>query len=365
MTEKKKVCASGNFVICDVQEEYSEQLLKILAEQFAGEYQFHLFYDFEKMKEFMEHSSHADILLIGEEYAEQLETFHNHGRTIILSEIPARSGEEEETRVFRYQSADSILRDISRAAGRSAVLPDRKSEDKRSEERRGREAEGKNTKKKGGVKIRDEPPVDGKQIVRGIIGIYSPIHRIGKTKFAIRFGQRMARQIPVLYLNLEGYSGMDYYFQEGQGKNLGDLLYCMKQERGDYGIKISSMTGQAGGMDYILPMENEQDLKAVKCSEWLSLIDMISEKCIYEAVILDLGECIDGVYEILRKCTRIYTPYIREGAAAAKLEQYENNLKSAGYGDILARTVKREMKRNSNPGSQSKNIRKSERTGTI
>ena len=62
--------------------------------------------------------------------------------------------------------------------------------------------EGYVREKRGEVRIRDEP------LVRGMIGIYSPVHRIGKTKFALRLGQKMARQVPVLYLNLEGYSGV-------------------------------------------------------------------------------------------------------------------------------------------------------------
>ena len=83
----------------------------------------------------------------------------------------------------------------------------------------------------------------------------------------------------------------------------------------------------------------------VKREEWISLLDMILEKCIYEVVILDLGDCIDGLYDILRKCARVYTLYIEDGAAEAKMEQYEQNLRAAGYGDILSRTVKKKVRR--------------------
>lgn len=106
------------------------------------------------------------------------------------------------------------------------------------------------------------------------------------------------------------------------------------------------MALQKGGMDYILPMKNEQDVRSVRKEEWISLLDMILEKCIYEVVLLDLGDAVHGLYDILRKCDRIYTPYIHEGAAEAKLEQYEDNLRAAGYADILRRTVKRQMGRN-------------------
>ena len=81
------------------------------------------------------------------------------------------------------------------------------------------------------------------------------VHRIGKTRFALRLGQRLAREIPALYISMEGYSGRDLYFPGNEGEDLGDLLYCIRQERSDHGLKISTMTGQIGRLDYIRPME--------------------------------------------------------------------------------------------------------------
>ena len=54
------------------------------------------------------------------------------------------------------------------------------------------------------------------------------------------------------------------------------------------------------------------DLRDVRKEEWLSLLDTVAEKCIYEAVILDLGDSIDGLYDILERCGRVYTPYISD-----------------------------------------------------
>ena len=65
---------------------------------------------------------------------------------------------------------------------------------------------------------------------------------------------------------------------------------------------------------------------------------------IYKAVILDLGDCVSGLYDILKKCSRIYTPYIQDEISMAKMRQYEENLKTAGYSDILKRTMKRQMR---------------------
>ena len=63
----------------------------------------------------------------------------------------------------------------------------------------------------------------------------------------------------------------------------------------------------------------------------------------------DLGDTVDGLYDLLGRCSKVYTPYIEEGAAKAKLNQYEENLRSAGYGEILKKTVRRRMGKPRNP----------------
>ena len=172
----------------------------------------------------------------------------------------------------------------------------------------------------------------------------------------------MAEKVPCLYLNLEGCSGGSFYFQEKEGCDMGDLLYCVRQDGGDQGMKISSMTGHSNGLDYILPMKNEVDFRAVKEKEWISLLDIIREKCIYDTIILDIGDSISGLYEILRQCVRIYMPYIEEDAALAKLDQYEKNLKEAGYGDILSRTVRRKIRKTRYPEERSGGANEADRT---
>lgn len=338
MSEENRRNVSGSFVVCDEQEDYIEHLFAILSEQLSGEYQFHLFHDPAKMLDFME-TEETEALLIGEEYREKIADMSKVRRVFILTDVMKNHAENDMIPVFRYQSASQILNQI-----RSGIkIPDRRiSVQKQGKKRIRDEPEAVNVREKTRSMA---PKVSVSVQTRGLIGVYSPVHRIGKTRFAMRLGEKLSGQIPVLYLNLEGYAGGSYYFPEKTEQDLGDLIYCMKQERTDHGLKISSMTGRSGGMDYIMPMENESDLRSVRGEEWISLFDQILEKCIYEAVILDLGDCIDGLYDILRNCSRVYTPYIREGAAMAKLEQYERNLRTTGYGDILTRTVKKQMQR--------------------
>lgn len=319
MTEEKNIAGGspGNFVICDSQTEYSENLFQIFMRRYPGEYQYHIFHNPDKLKMFSQKTD-ISILLISEEYGEDKIREINAGKTFILSESvrtdeEKSAGDKKTAYIFRYQSAGKIM---ERILLREAIPA-----------------------KKERPRIRDEPAV------KGIIGVYSPVHRIGKSRFALRLGRQMASKAPTLYLNLEGCAGGGYYFPHPPPFDMGDLLYYIRQNDTGQGMKISSMTGQINGLDYILPMKNEVDFRSVKGEEWLSLLDTIMKKCIYETIILDLGDSVSGLYDILRKCSRIYTPYIEEEPAAAKMNQYENSLKEAGYGDILAHTVKRRMKK--------------------
>lgn len=44
----------AQFVICDVQREYAENLMNIISEKLKEEYQFHLFWNLQQLKEFSE-----------------------------------------------------------------------------------------------------------------------------------------------------------------------------------------------------------------------------------------------------------------------------------------------------------------------
>ena len=336
MTEEKNrnTGTRKNFVICDDQEEYSENLFRIFMRNYPGEYQFHIFHDIEKTKIFSA-AVQISILLISSGYGEDNVKDINADRIYLLSESLHYSPESEVREkikgcIFRYQSAGKIMEQISHREHPSL--------------------------RKERPRIRDEP------VINGIIGIYSPVHRIGKTKFALRIGYQAAARAPALYLNMEGISGENYYFKDNPGYDMGDLLYCLRQNGVWQGMKISSMTGHINGLDFILPMKNDVDFRSVKAEEWISLLDTIREKCFYECIILDLGDSVNGLYEIMKKCSRIYTPYIEDEPASAKMDQYERNLQEAGYGEILERTVKRKMKRNRYPEERNGGFHEADRT---
>lgn len=294
-------------MICDSQKQYSEKLLQVFRQKRAEGYQYYLFHTKEELKNFAQRKR-ISILLLDEIYFQELYEEVRADRKVLLVK-QKRKSRNGVRMIFRYQSAEDIWKQLQKEPTKKPI-PIKKSE---------------------------------KNLKGELLAVYSPIHRIGKTQFAIRKGKEMAETEPVLYLNLEEYSGVECYFSEKTEQNLGDLLYYLRQNKGNLGMRISMIAGQDDNLDYITPISYVQDLKEVKEEEWLNLCERIQEECIYGKIVLDLGDSIDGLYTILRKCKTIYTPYIEEPIAAFKMKQYVENIRKLGMDEILEKTIQVKM----------------------
>lgn len=195
-----------NFVICDTQKSYSENLFRRLSEKLSGYFQFHVFHDIENLK-IAAKSMQVNILLIGEEYGkEDRDEIPARQKYLLIGEKIPNERSPTEVPFFRYQSVSSML---------ELLLQEKDQENSEVQTHQ--------------IQLVSDRSQTVKANVNGLIGIYSPVHRIGKTRFAMRMGRVLSESIPTLYLNLEGYSGLNYYLPEESGMNLGDLLYYMKQ----------------------------------------------------------------------------------------------------------------------------------------
>ncbi len=175
-----------------------------------------------------------------------------------------------------------------------------------------------------------------------IIGVYSPIHRIGKTQYALQTAKEFAKKGNTLYLNLEEYAGN--WEEGGQGDGLAELLYYLRQGCRNIGLRIEMLVKHYESVDYLEPVKMYPDLKAVTAEEWKLLLTEIAEKSIYETVILDIGDSIQGTYELLELCSCVYTLFAEEEMAQRKISQYRKSLVFMGLESIVEKTIFVEVK---------------------
>lgn len=170
------------------------------------------------------------------------------------------------------------------------------------------------------------------------IGNYSPVHRSMQTSLALTMSQILAGEHPTLYLNFEHYVGIPELLPDMQTLDMADLLYFLNAEKEKFRLRMQTMMKKVGNLDYIPPMKSGQNLLTVTADEWMSLLQKIEELGEYEYVVLDLSESMQGLFDILRMCKKIFTVTQEERIAESKLLRYEQLLSLYEYEDVLVKT---------------------------
>ena len=115
-------------------------------------------------------------------------------------------------------------------------------------------------------------------------------------------------------------------------------MYFLKQGKKAFACKLEGTIRNLGGLDYIPPLKSPVELRYIRHADWEALLEALERESLYEYVILDLSGVLDGFYEILRQCDRIYMPVCADETAKAKIRQYENTLKLLELEEILEKT---------------------------
>lgn len=300
-----------NLVICDAETEYASRLAEYLGGKRDLSLQVKICESPEQALA-IKRDAKIDILLADENMKFTDGVLDGIPEVMYLSALETSVPTDQKSRIFRYQPADTIytcLIDGLTASGTGDLWTVRK-------KRRGQ-----------------------------LIGYYSPVHRLGQTSRAIKNGIQLARKSNVLYLNMEAYAGIGGHFAEEKERNLSMLLYYAKQETGNPGLLITTLVQQMSGMDYIPPVTYPEDLKTVTADEWLWLLREILERSIYDVLILDIGDGVQGIFEILQSCDQVYMMTSADRMAVAKLCQYEETLCRHGYGSLWERMIRCDVRR--------------------
>ncbi|MBQ9142119.1 MAG: hypothetical protein IJX63_10060 [Lachnospiraceae bacterium] len=172
-----------------------------------------------------------------------------------------------------------------------------------------------------------------------LIGMFSPVRRCLQTTFALTYGQLLAEKYRTLYISFEHYNGIEEW-QDCMRQDLSALLYYQQSEGTEFGLHIQTIVQRIGNLEYVAPIVNGDNLLYITMQEWQNLLKGLMEYGRYEYIILDLSESMQGLFEILRMCTKVYTIVQEDVKAQCKLNQYEQLLASQEYEDVRNKTAK-------------------------
>lgn len=294
------------FAVCDLEASYTRNLADYMNERSHTPFEVQAFTNLKSLEEFVA-QNHIDLLLISTnamcDQVKQMDV----DRIMILSEGEAVPRLGQEPCVYKYQPSDQLIAEVMGYYAQTCPQPAL------------------------------EPMEEGKT---EIIGVYSPLGRVGKTIFALTLGAILGENRKVLYLNLEDYNGFETLLDQSYSADLSDLLYFARQKEGNLIYKLSGMIRSIGKLDYIPPAFSPCDLRDVRCEEWLSFLRQIGAWGDYEVLILDLGNQIEDVFRIMRQCGRVYMPVLEDKISRAKLLQFEKNLSALECADVLEKIVR-------------------------
>lgn len=297
---KKKV-----FAVCDLESGYAYRLMDYIYEKEAGTFEVQAFTNVKNLSAFAREQEIELLLISSSAMCEAVKELPIR-RIVILSEGEILQELSNYPCVYKYQASGSLVSEVMTYYA---------------------DAEP------------SEPAVLLKKKVE-IIGIYSPVRRTLRTSFALTLGQLLGKERNVLYLNFEEYAGFASMLGKEYKADLTDLIYFSKEGNGQMIYRLGTITQNLYGIDYVPPAMNPEDLKGVKFEEWLQMLEYLETYSEYDTIILDLDELVDGLFEILRLCSRIYMPVREDGISLAKLEQYEKVLAMRGYEDVREKTKK-------------------------
>ena len=229
------------------------------------------------------------------------------GQVIVLAEGFGKKENSEYPTVSKYQSSDSVIREVM------AVYA----------------AESKQPAAVAAVKN------DAK-----VIGIYSPVGRCLKTTFALTLAQILSREKAVLYLNLESYSGFEQLFGVNYDRTLSDLIYYMRKDTGNLLHRLNGTVQTIYNLDYIPPVPFPQDIANVELGEWLQLLNLIRHESAYEVVVMDMGDGVEEICPLLERCDHIFMPMKSDFVSLAKIEQFEKLMEVWNGQKVLDRIQK-------------------------
>lgn len=290
-------------VIFDKETEYAEKLWEFFRRQKRIPWDTVLYTDIKKL---LEQEKEASILIVAERSMQEELAKFPAGQVVVLNESGMKKIQGY-IHVDKYQPADTLYRKILE------IYAEQIKEDATFLEC------GERT---------------------SFIGIYSPVKRCLQTPFALTMGQLLAREASCLYLNFEHYAGDGELVAKSYNRDLSDLLYFLDASEDKFRLRLQILREKKGDLDYIPPIKSGQDLLSITGKDWLRFFDKLEKSGEYRYIIMDLSDSMQGLFDILRMCKKIFTLTKEDRMARGKILQYEQLLNMYQYQDVVDKTKK-------------------------
>lgn len=292
MKREKKV-----FAICDLEEAYVVHLAQYLNQKSDLPFRVMAFTNLNSLIEYAD-GHEIEILLISTEAMNDEVRSLNVRRIIILSDGETPALDSDDPSIDKYQDSDTIARLVCSYAGTAcAQMKDSLGD-------------------------------------CALIGVYSPVARCGKTLFCLTLAQSLARSGKTLYLNMESWSGLEGLLQANWREDLADLMYVARSQRESLSVRLEEIVKSFGTLDICPPSFFPEDLRDIDALQWAQFFAALSQAGAYQSILLDLGDQIKDIPQLLRMCSKVFLPILPDPVSRSKISQFDKNLEAMSMEDL-------------------------------
>ena len=123
-----------------------------------------------------------------------------------------------------------------------------------------------------------------------IVGIYSPLCRCGKTSFSLALAIQYGMRSSCLFLSMDEASTLRYLLNLNDTyKGFDDLLYYFLQSSTAFESKLVSITKQICGIDVVPPFAKPAMFSELSTADWSRFIQTLADIGKYEYIVIDFG----------------------------------------------------------------------------
>lgn len=260
-------------------EKYSHRFLGYVSHH-KNMLDFMVFTSVNSLETFVEHSR-IDILLVDNSMLSLVPDVKNIQKVTVLSD-GGYSGQTDKSVIFKYQSAEHILKEIfaqiaddDSIAGVSSVYPSKQSE---------------------------------------LIVVFSAFGGAGVSTYARNLCSSMADNNSVLYINMEVFDSFAEFEKSTENqreyiRGMSDAVFYIKQKKNKLAFKLGSIINQhVDGYSYILPVEDYRDLYSITADDMERLTDVLARETVYEKIVFDIGYISEASLRLFQICDVLLLP---------------------------------------------------------
>ena len=287
--------------VCDAEKQYAIKLMEAFCEKKNSGFQVHAFSDVVELEQFAAQTRIEILLITGRLMSESLHHF-DIGTIILLSDGEIYEEFSDYESIYKYQSADHILKEVLCYYAEYAK------------------------------------PVTGMYCGKKefeVHGVYSPVGRCGKSTLAKALAGNYGKNKKTLLLDLQSFGACQEQLGEEEIWDLSDIIYFLRQGKKSFLYKLGSIGQARNNYDYILPMKIPADLRGVTLAEWTELLEKLSTDSDYQVIVMDFGNDICGLFQLLSQCTRVYIPMLSDADSKRKIRNFEWILKNENFEKVM------------------------------